>query len=231
MSVRQAGQVVNWEARRREWDTRVETLGVDKAVFHLRHRTPEALAAITRLQEQAILPVFYTLLGGVPAVYKDEEVTLLDFGCGIGRWSPTLQQIGRTIAVDPTMRFIEYARMNNPLDPPSGYRLYQDGRILMEDGEADVVWACMVLSTVLDEVMLAATIKEIDRVLKPGGLMFLVDNTWGHGKPVRSRWSMSRTVAEYRAAFSKVAPLTEHGHYVDLGETNTIMAGRKAERP
>ena len=221
-------QQPNWEARKREWDTRVESLGVDRAVFHLRHRTPEALAAITKLQEDAILPIFHELLGGVPAYYEERDVTLLDFGCGIGRWSPTLQQIGRAIAVDPTAQFLEYAKEHSPLDPPSEYRLYCDGRIPMDDGEADVVWACMVLSTVLDDAMLAATVAEIDRVLKPGGLMFLVDNTWGQGKPVRSRWSMSRTVIEYQAAFAKVAPLVELGHYVDLGETNTIMAGRKA---
>lgn len=219
----------NWEVRKREWDTRVESLGVDRAVFHLRHRTSEALAAITKLQEDAILPVFHGLLGGVPAYFEEKDVTLLDFGCGIGRWSPVLHEIGRTIAVDPTAQFLKYAREHNPLDPPSEYRLYQNGKISMADGEADVVWACMVLSTVLDDVMLAATVAEIDRVLKPGGLMFLVDNTWGHGKPVRSRWSMSRTVAEYQAAFANVAPLEEYGHYVDLGETNTIMAGLKVK--
>ena len=216
----------NWEARKREWDTRVESLGVDRAVFHLRHRTPEALAAITKLQEDAILPIFERQL---EPLLTGAEVTALDFGCGIGRWTPYLAATcGKVIGVDPTAQFLEYAKEHSPLDPPSEYRLYHNGRIPMEDGEADVVWACMVLSTVLDDAMLAATIAEIDRVLKPGGLMFLVDNTWGVGKPVRSRWSMSRTVIEYQAAFAKVATLVEYGHYVDLGETNTIMAGRKA---
>jgi len=39
---------------------------------------------------------------------------------------------------------------------------------------------------------------------------------------------VSRT-AEYQAAFANVAPLEEYGHYVDLGETNTIMAGLKVK--
>lgn len=220
----------NWEARRREWDTRVESLGVGRAVFHLRHKTPEALKAITDLQEQAILPVFRTLLQDGPREGTGllAETVALDFGCGIGRWTPMLARTcGMAIGVDPTEQFLAYARKYNALEAPSTYLDYKNGCIPLDDSSVDVVWACMVLSTVLDDVMLKATIVEIDRVLKPGGLMFLVDNTWGPKGEVRSRWSMSRTVIEYQVAFAKVAPLMELGQYVDLGETNTIMAGRK----
>jgi SAM-dependent methyltransferase len=235
--LRRLGKRPDWAARRKEWDTRVETLGVDKAVFHLRHRTPEALAAITKLQEETIWPIFVNQVNQLPReVTVDKSgfasegiLTCLDFGCGIGRWTLKLAGFcGMAFGIDPTVQFLRYAKKNNPLMPNCGdYLLYKNGRIPLIDNCVDVVWACMVLSTVLDDEMLAATITEIDRVLKPGGLMFLVDNTWGHGKPVRSRWSMSRTVAEYQAAFAQVAPLIEYGHYVDLGETNTVMAGLK----
>jgi hypothetical protein len=38
---------------------------------------------------------------------------------------------------------------------------------------------------------------------------------------------MSRTVEEYRAAFAKWVDLQLLGAYTDLGEVNSIMAGRK----
>jgi hypothetical protein len=59
--------------------------------------------------------------------------------------------------------------------------------------------------------------------------MFLVDNTAGpsHRPVVRSPYSMSRTIEEYRRAFAGWTDLEARGDYVDLGETNTIMAGYK----
>jgi hypothetical protein len=61
-------------------------------------------------------------------------------------------------------------------------------------------------------------------------LFFLIDNTEGKGgRPVRSRWSISRTVEEYREACRGITALRVLGAYVDLGETNTILAGRKGE--
>jgi len=58
--------------------------------------------------------------------------------------------------------------------------------------------------------------------------MFLIDNTDGRlGKPVRSRWSMSRTIQEYQEAFSGFVALKHLGDYEDLGECNSILAARK----
>jgi ubiquinone/menaquinone biosynthesis C-methylase UbiE len=218
--------VLDFVARNAEWEKRVKMFG-KKAVFNICHKTEEEFTKITLVQQETIMPLFRKML-------KGDEQFVLDFGCGWGRWTGILADEirGKAVGVDPTRFFLDEAektRENASVLGEVEYRLYQDGMIPLCDSSMDVVWACLVLSTVLDEEMLASTIREIDRVLKPGGLMFLIDNTAGPAnRPVvRSRWSMSRTIEEYQDAFKKVAPLVRLGEYIDLGEVNTIMAGRK----
>jgi SAM-dependent methyltransferase len=212
-----------WAVRREEWDKRVRQMGVGRAVYHMRHKTPEQLAAITKLQRDVIMPLFRNV------VSPTDKLTL-DFGCGVGRWTPELADItGTAIGVDPTASFLREAQKTRHAKNVM-YLPYTDGRIPLLDGQADVVWSCMVLSTVVDDEMLMVTVNEIDRVLRQGGLMFLVDNTAGPAghSVVRSRWSISRTIEEYQIAFKQVAPLHYLGEYKDFGEVNTVMAGRKA---
>lgn len=212
---------MDWAARRAEWDTRVKMFG-KRAVFNICHKTQEELDEITRIQRETILPLFKQQLRG-------ENNVILDFGCGWGRWSKDLADISNcVIGVDPTVFFLQEAEDMNA-DLPVLYAEYKDGIIPVGDSCVDVIWACLVLSTVVEEDMFQATLAELNRVLRPGGLMFLIDNTSGpaHRPVVRSRWSISRTIEEYQKAFSGWVDLKRLGEYTDLGEVNTIMAGRK----
>jgi ubiquinone/menaquinone biosynthesis C-methylase UbiE len=210
-----------WTTRSDEWAKRVKMFGT-RAVFNICH-PPAELEAVTKLQRDTILPLFKSQV--TPA-----DTYVLDFGCGWGRWTETLSEMvdGIALGVDPTPEFLAEAEKRRT-SACVQFLPYAQGRVPMEDSGADVVWACLVLSTVLEEDMLAHTVGELGRVLRPGGLMFLVDNTAGpaHRPVVRSRWSMSRTVEEYRAAFAKWVDLQLLGAYTDLGEVNSIMAGRK----
>lgn len=219
---------LDWQRARAEWDDRVRSMGT-RAVFNCCHKTPEALDNITTLQRETIFPLLKRQLTG-------GEKTALDFGCGFGRWTADIADAidGYCIGTDPTPQLLLAAidsYTKRALNQPVDFLLYKEGRIPASDGQVDLIWSCMVLSTILDDEMLAHTAREFDRVLAPGGLLFIVDNTAGppHRPIVRSRWSMSRTVEEYRQAFSAITDLVELGHYVDLGEVNTIMAGRKAK--
>lgn len=220
---------LDWATRRAEWDTRVKALGT-RAVFHLSHKTPEQQAAITAVQREVIFPLLQAELKG------DEQVAL-DFGCGYGRWTGLLAETikGRCLAIDPTPELLSAAMADyeqRQLHQPIDFALYKNGHIPADDASIDLLWSCMVLSTILDDPMLAHTLTEFDRVLKPGGLLFIVDNTEGRGgRPVRSRWSMSRTYEEYRDACGHITTLRKLGHYEDLGEINSVMAGRKGDRP
>lgn len=215
--------MIDWEKSRQEWDARTKMFGT-RAVFNICHKSAEELTEITKVQTDTIFPIFKKAISARPMAKT------LDFGCGYGRWTHPLCAAtgGLVLGVDPTPFLLEQAEAART-SAKVFYRLYSEGRIPAEDAEFDIVWACLVLSTVLNDEMLKVTIQELGRVLKKGGLMFLIDNTAGpsHRPVVRSRWSMSRTVDEYRKAFSGWVDLQKAGAYFDLGEENSILFGRK----
>jgi SAM-dependent methyltransferase len=213
--------MLDWTARRALWEERVQAMGT-RAVFNNR-RGPEALAEITKIQQDTILPLFRQHL------LDKQELLTLDFGCGYGRWTPLLAQATGywAVGIDICPALLAEAERQNS-SPFVEYRLYSEGNIPLETGEADVIWACLVLSTILDDDMLLATAQEFKRVLRPGGLLFITDNTLGPGgRPIFGRWSRSRTAEEYQKAFKSVADLQVIGAYFDLDEKNEILAGRK----
>jgi SAM-dependent methyltransferase len=230
---------LNWAERNEAWEGRAKALG-ERAVLHVGHRTPEAQRVIFELQKSVILPLFEREVAPILAQEGLFPGTLtLDFGCGVGRWSHELARItgSAVLGIDPTRQFVEYCRErhSNPEGTPFvSFELYENGKINAGKFSFDVIFACMVLSTILDVDggMFEATMYELGRVIREGGLFFLVDNTSGPpNRPiVRSPYSISRTVEEYVSAAKRYMgiELRVIGGYVDLGETNTIFAGRKA---
>ena len=98
----------------------------------------------------------------------------------------------------------------------------KEGLIPYDDSHFDVIWICLVLGGVTDRGMLKITIDEIRRTLRPGGLIFLVENTTG--KISGSRWKF-RSIRDYKRLF-KFIELQRLDSYIDCGETISIMAGR-----
>ena len=71
--------------------------------------------------------------------------------------------------------------------------------------------------------ILSRTTAEAARILRLGGLLFLVENT--SSNPASEHW-VFKSVADYRAMFPSVD--LEHLHdYVDLGERISVLAGRR----
>jgi SAM-dependent methyltransferase len=204
---RQGTLLEYWEERAREFGPR--------AVLDMRHK-PEEAEEVTRQQQQCLFPLLKQRLTGA-------ERTVLDFGCGPGRFTGALADLigGRAIGVDPIQTFLEMA----PAHPRVEYRPLSAGRVPLEDEAADVVWVCLVLGGVPDGE-LPATVAEIRRVLKAGGLLFLVENTQ---VGVRSPHWTPRSINDYQALFLFLV-LDHLDDYHDLGQRVSIFAGRKTVR-
>jgi ubiquinone/menaquinone biosynthesis C-methylase UbiE len=102
--------------------------------------------------------------------------TVLDLGCGDGRFSAELREHGATpVALDVSQEAVRRAREQHPwLD----VRHVEEGDPLpLGDQEVDAVWAGEVIEHVVDPVALMA---EVRRVLRFGGLLLVT--TPYHGR-------------------------------------------------
>lgn len=193
-----------------QWRDRAREHGA-RAVVNLGHG-PEEMARVTELQGRELFPLLRSRLRG-------DERLVLDLGCGPGRFTPDLADItrARVVGVDPIQRLLDLA----PRHPQVDYRLMGEGQIPLDAASVDVVWICLVLGGIHGRT-LDATIAEIGRVLRPGGLVFLVENT---NDAIGDAFWAFRSVADYQRRF---LPLSlDHLHdYRDLGERISVMAGR-----
>jgi SAM-dependent methyltransferase len=197
------------------WEERARRHGA-RAVLNLGHPEHES-DAVTCRQAEEIFPHLLRWLAG------DERIAL-DFGCGPGRFTGRLADAirGRAIGVDPIRALIELA----PRGPGVDYLVSDGRRIPLGDASVDLAWVCLVLGGI-PNARLAETAAEIYRVLRPGGLLFLVENT--SAKASFPHWAF-RPVASYQRLFPG-AGLTHLHDYDDLGERISVLAGRKAFMP
>ena len=196
------------------WEERAEQYG-KRAVLNIGHSEAE-IQAVTQMQKDVIFPILRQKLRG------DEKI-ILDFGCGPGRFTGDLANIihGRAIGVDPIQCFLEMAPKNDNIE----YRLMKGNNIPIDDASVDIVWICLVLGGIVDANALQSILLEIKRVLKDGGLIFLIENT---SKIKDGRYWKYRTPEDYEQYFS-FANLRYLSDYFDLEERISIMSGRKKE--
>ena len=197
----------------RYWERRARTMGA-RAVVNA-GASDEQLAEISEDQRSTMFPILSEMLRG-------NERLALDFGCGPGRFTAELADAigGRVVGVDPVAELLELA----PAHPAVEYRRQSGDRIPLGDAEADVAWICLVLGGIIDSVSLRRTVVELERVLRPGGVMLLAECT--NSKPDLPYWSY-RPIDEYVAMFDSVE-LTPRGQYMELDNTVTVLAGRRA---
>jgi SAM-dependent methyltransferase len=96
----------------------------------------------------------------------------LDVGCGEGRFCRWLRSIGvSATGVDPTEQLLETARER---DPSGDYRSGRAERLEFENGSFDLVVSYVTLVDIADY---RGAIREMARVLKPGGSLLIANLT------------------------------------------------------
>jgi ubiquinone/menaquinone biosynthesis C-methylase UbiE len=194
------------------WRHRAARLG-SLAVLNIRYAHAN-LDTITARQAWRIFPSLISLL-------EPSDKIVLDLGCGAGRFTTdlALRTNGRAIGVDIIPQLLRIA----PLHANVEYRLMQEGAIPLDDCSVDIIFCCLVLGGITDRKVLGETIMEIDRVLRRGGLLFIVENT--SNMPSVPHW-IFRSVREYQRLFDFIN-LRHLRNYCELDERISILAGRK----
>lgn len=195
------------------WERRASELGA-RSVLNVGHSEDE-MEEITRLQTDILFPILRRHLRG------DEEV-VLDFGSGPGRFTPGLATLvgGRAIGVDPIQSLLDAA----PRTADVEYRRIENGRIPLPERSVDVVWITLVLGTITDDTVLRQSVAEVERVLRDGGLLFLVENT---AEKRDRRHFEFRPVSFYASLFPSIPLIQHEADYYDFGERISVMVGRK----
>ena len=106
-------------------------------------------------------------LGALKSAIGDHEIaTILDLGCGTGRFSTALRQAFscRVIGVEPSAAMLRVARVKEDIVWLQG----QAENLPLSDGAVDLVFMSQVFHHLVDS---RTALSEIRRVLKPGGLL------------------------------------------------------------
>jgi SAM-dependent methyltransferase len=194
------------------WQERARFFG-ERAVYNLSHSKAE-MTAVTETQTREIFPHIYSYLTGA-------ENRILDFGCGPGRFLPTLKDCGSgiVIAADPVHRLLRKVSVGDRICP---IQIGSEGLPLVS-GSIDLVWVCLVLGGIAD-TEIQRTAEELQRVLRNGGTLVVVENT--SEKPSPIHWQF-RQVSDYQRLFLPVTLTCVH-EYFDAAERISLMIGRKA---
>ena len=144
--------------------------------------------------------------------------SLLDFGCGIGRFATFLNS-----------RFGGWhgADILNRLEadiPADRFELIEDGRIPFGDKKFDLIWTCVVLQHVVEEPELLGYLQQFADRLSSGGRVLMIENTSQNRNKVYLTY---RSLAEYQRMFDQAGlSLVRSEVYVIGGEEHSIAEFR-----
>jgi ubiquinone/menaquinone biosynthesis C-methylase UbiE len=157
-------------------------------------------------------------------------LTVLDLGCGIGRFTPALAETfgGPVYGVEPSTRMLEQAIEH----PAVTYLEGSAEAIPLPDESCDLVWLFLTIHHWSDPLQ---GLREVNRVLRPGGTVVL-RTQFGDRMPdlywYRYFPSARRVDAEMYLPFDEVRALAaraglradEEPHWVDVTEPRTQRA-------
>lgn len=112
---------------------------------------------------------------------------VLDVGCGTGCLTRRMAKIvspgGSVLGIDPSTEVIEYARRKTR-EPHCSYETGVGEALSAPDGSFDVVVTCLAMHHLPEDVRPVA-LREMHRVLRPGGRLLVADFRQPRTRPVR----------------------------------------------
>jgi SAM-dependent methyltransferase len=208
------------EEERAEWARRAVEFG-RRCVVNL--SIPEdRFESVTTYQAGILFPLLGAQLASPPA-------SILDYGCGVGRFATGLLQAtgaSRYTGYDFTAELIAIAR-GEVADPRATFETGEPKSFLAHAGTFDLIWIHQVLGGVPD---LADLARDICGCLEPGGLMFIaeatsVDIRGNEFWRIRKEGDYELHFAEHGVPLQKIgsfAPVAGGAHDV------SVFAGKKS---
>ena len=131
----------------------------------------------------------------------DRTLGIVDLGCGTGDFVRTLRQMGYENA-----RGIEYDQRLIPEDMKNHVDQGSATDLPYSDGSIDVICFFNVLHHLLDVDQYHATLAEVHRCLKPGGILVILepDKPWFYKLTMYGAWILSPVLAVARLIYTEI---------------------------
>jgi SAM-dependent methyltransferase len=213
----------------RFWDARAREDAYYFVDSRLEYRSPDEEAFWAGGEE-----ALDKLLGVLEAPAIDGDDVVVDIGCGLGRLTrPLAERAARVIALDVSSEMIERARgLNEHLENVEW--LHGDGESLrpVEDGSVDACVTHVVFRHIPDPAITLEYIREMGRVLKPGGFAAFELSNKKEPHVHRSSGRFRALAALVGRAPKGVTDPAWVGSYVDLADLRRTVneAGLVLER-
>lgn len=197
------------------WNERARRRGATAAGFH---RWSES--TFKDRTEQS----WQTILDRVSPLAQGRPLRVLDFGCGPGRFTRRLAALGHAvIGADISSEMLALARRACAGTDCRFVQIEPGGVLPFGTGDFDCLWTYTVLQH-LPESIFALVVSELQRVLRKGGCLCLLENTHRHGKRTSaSGHVVFRRPREYVDAFPGIKAVA---HFDIEGERHTLFSGR-----
>ena len=201
--------------------------GLDAAVIDPQDRLGQKNAYIAGIRNQAVLE-------SLDSVGKDEPI--LDFGCGTGGVTALLDAagwpvIGLDIAAALLSRFRERKVVGDPL-----VVLFDGALIPISEASLGAVVTYSVLMYLQDDGVLQAMLSDLRRVVRPGGILVLVEQFRRKRREIPEHGKVHRSIREVvdlatSAGWSAGQPtILRHGHFPMLYAIRYGLVPRAAFR-
>jgi SAM-dependent methyltransferase len=201
------------------WSERARKYG-RRCVLSL--RIPEdQFDEMTQWQAEILFPLLHENLPRKP-------IFVLDYGCGCGRFGARLLDVtaaAQYVGYDPCQELIEMARAKSNDSRMTFFSGPSSGFFEEKSAVFDLAWIMSVFGGI-EESQLAETAQGIERSIKPGGLLFLAEDT--SSDDTNSFWNF-RPESVYTALFAdRGIALRKVGGYRDAAHHYiSILAGQK----
>lgn len=178
-------QVTHWE--------RLSIYPIDASVIDPGDQRGHKNRYITQLRDESILSGLDQFSATSP---------ILDFGCGTGGLSSAVAASGRSVlGVDISSGLLKRTA-ERQIKAGALFIQYDGTRLPLKDDCASAAVTYVVLNHILDEGQLLDSLREIHRVLKPGGTLVAVEQACTRQKLDRSVWQCRRTIGEFTTLFA-----------------------------
>jgi SAM-dependent methyltransferase len=193
----------------RYWDG-LSPLALDASVLDPNDRLGDKNRYIAELRNAAIVAALQHVAPPGP---------VLDLGCGTGSLSSAIVGSGREVlGMDISPGLLARTKERGLADRAL-FAAFDGATLPVKDASIAAITTYVVLNHVLDEAMLASLLKEMRRVLLPGGRVVAIEQVRARDTLDAAEWKHQRTLADFSQRFRAAglgvqsAQVIRYGHF------------------